>query len=203
MSTREVIQKYNWLTLMPIVSIIFYVLFFIWAKSNYGGESDNYLMTSNLLCDMMEKLTNTGQYNYARPIAVTGHIVLFLGMTIFFYMVPLEFKGFDMMSSLIQYLGVSSMILFIFLYTDYHDELVLIAGTLSTASGILLSYRYLKSESSIGRNFAIFCLFLSVCVFISFQFKIALEHLPSLQKTVFVLDSIWVLDVGLRLRNDK
>lgn len=196
----RLLSKSNWyLPYIPIIGIITYVVLFFISKNLYGGGFESYIMNEHLLCDMMEKQSKGGIENTARSFAVLGHTILFIGMAIFFYLLPLDFKR-DKYPALFQIAGVSSMILFVFLSTDYHDLFVLIAGSLATLSGFLLIFEYSKQKPSAKSIFSILCLTLSILVFASYQFTIYIEHLPVFQKTVFVFDSAWVFWVCLGLK---
>jgi len=115
-----------------------------------------------------------------------------VGMSVFFYLLPLEFKKQNTRLRVAQILGVAAMLNFLFLFTTYHDLVVLISGCLGLFVILFFIREYLAQAGSIKDYFGALCLALSFCVFISFQFKIGIDILPVFQRFVFVMDSIWV-----------
>ncbi len=182
----------KWLTLSPVLGITTYLILFLVAKGKYAGGLEEYHLDRHLLCDMMESISTGGYKNDARLIAVIGHTFLFIGMTIFFYILPSIFRRNNINTKIFQSLGMLSMFLFLFLSTGYHDEFVVVAGSLATISAIPLMIEYAKSSFSYHKFLAILCLLMSIVVFIIYQSKIGIDYLPVFQKVVFAMDSIWV-----------
>lgn len=193
-------SKYSILTILPILGILVYVLFFFISERMYGGGSEEYHFWDQLFCDLMEQVTHHGQVNNARTMAIIGNTFLFVGMTAFFYLIPLDFKEKNFNLKLVKVLGMVAMANFLFLFTQYHDLVVLITGVLGFFVISFLIWEYVDQGSFAKYWFEITCLILSIMVFISFQFKIGIDHLPVFQKMVFVLDSIWVLTTCTRIR---
>ncbi len=192
MNVEAIFNRNRWLAFTPIVGIVFYSIFYFFASGRYGGVMESYSIDNHLLCDMMNKYSLDGHPNKARILAIIGNSFLFIGMTIFFYLLPLQFKNKNKNLWWAQALGVVAMFNFLFLFTDYHDQLVAISGTLGTVMASLLILEYLRQVANPLGIYAAVCLLLSLMVFFSYQFKICIDILPSFQKSVFVLDGIWV-----------
>jgi len=194
------ILKRTWIALIPIYCISLYVIMFFLAKYMYGSGMDTYEMCNQLMCEMMESFSANGHDNsWSKGIASFGHIFLFIGMSLFFYLLPMEFKEVTANSKLFQALGVLAMLLFILLSTELHDTIVLISGCISSVAGYFLIREYLSNDLSFRNLYSVFCLILSIGVFISYQFKVYSEFLPVYQKVVFLFDSIWVYMVCSRI----
>jgi len=184
---------------LPIVGIVIYVAVFFIARPSYGGGLETYSFGGHLFCDLMEKVSNNGFENDARSIAIFGNCCLFIGMATFFYLVPMQFRQKKKILLVAQYIGVAAMLNFLFLFTTYHDTVVLISGILGVTLAFILIREYL-GQMSIGENwFPITCLVLSALVFASFQFKIGIDYLPTFQKFVFLCDSVWVFTACLAI----
>lgn len=200
MNVESIFYRNRWLALIPIFGILFYTVFYFFASGSYGGGMEAYSIDNHLLCDLMNKYSLDGYPNQARSMAIIGNSFLFIGMTTFFYLLPLQFKNRNKNLWWAQALGVLAMFNFLFLFTDYHDQLVAISGILGTVMATLLIIEYHRQITYPLSVYAMFCLMLSLMVFISYQFKICIDLLPSFQKTVFILDGIWVLISCLSIR---
>lgn len=190
---------YKQLSFVPIIGILLYTILFFVSKKSYGGGLEEFKWGQHLFCDLMEKVSHQGHSNNARTLAILGNTCLFIGMATFFYLIPLEFKDRNSSLNIVQVLGVACMLNFLFLFTQYHDLVVLASGSIGFVVVTLLIKEYIL-QGSFGKYwFEIICLILSIMVFISFQFKIGFSFLPAFQKSVFVLDSIWVVRTCSRI----
>ena len=143
-------KRHKSLAAFPILGILLYVILFFLAKIKYAGGLEQYIMGQHLLCDLMERKSESGAVNDARYYAIIGHIFLFIGMSIFFYILPQSFKKLKKKPPIFQITGTVSMFLFLFLATDYHDLFVLIAGSIAVFTGFLLIYAYRKEALSLN-----------------------------------------------------
>jgi len=198
---KNTIVQSRWLSLFPVIGITSYLILFLVAMGKYAGGLEEYHLDRHLLCDMMENISTGGHKNDARLIAIIGHTLLFVGMTFFFYILPTIFKKSNINTKIFQYVGMLSMFLFLFLSTGYHDEFVVVAGSLATIAAIPLMLEYAKSSFSYHKFLAILCLLMSIVVFIIYQTKIGIDYLPVFQKVVFAMDSVWVFLVCFEIRS--
>ncbi len=177
---------------IPIVGLVAYVLLFVLAAEKYGSGQDVYTWTEHLFCDLMKQFSTSGFENSARTIAIIGNTFLFVGMAVFFYILPSRFKSYNWSLKAVQILGVASMTIFLFLFSVHHDTIVLISGIMGTVLVTLLIREYYFQFSIQKSGFAIFCLVLSIIFFFLYQFRLWESFLPLVQRTAFVLDSFWV-----------
>lgn len=190
----------KWLTLFPILGVLFYVLFFFIAKAKYAGGMEEYQMDEYLMCDMLEKISRGGFPNPGRLFAIIGHVFLFIGMITFFYLLPKLFKQANLNTRIFQSMGMLSMAFLLFIFTSYHDSLVLAAGIVACIAAFPMIYEYYHLESSVQKYCGVFCLIMSLLVFIGYQTQIGTAYLPLFQKLVYVLDSLWVFLVCWQIR---
>lgn len=187
----------------PIVGMMLYLIVFTVAASSYPGGSINqphdnsYSMFHNFLCDVMNPITQGGKINDARPLAIISHLILSFTMISFFYILPKIFPQKNGNTKWMQVFGMITMTAFIFMYTQYHDQIVTITGILGTIALIPFFIEIFKHPNSKLRQLAYTCYILSVVVFFIFETKLGFYYLPFLQKITFVFDAWWVIWVSL------
>lgn len=187
----------------PILGIGAYLLFFVIATTQYPGGSihniaaDSYSYFHNFLCDLMHNFTEDGAVNHARPIAVIAHWMLSFAMISFFYVLPEIFSYKNRNTLLMQVFGIITMTIFIFMYTDYHDQVVTLVGIFGTIALIPFFMEVLKHEVKGFRILSYCCIALSLIVYFSWETRIGFYYLPALQKVTFLVDTWWVVWVSL------
>lgn len=192
MNVEMIFRNNRWLAYIPVLGISFYVILYFIAAQKYAGGFENYSIGDHLLCDLMNTYSTDGYLNDGRLPAIIGNSSLFVGMVTFFYLIPLQFDKITRNIKWAQLLGVIAMFNFLFLFSQYHDVLVLASGCLSMVMVTLLIFEYYRQTRNPVKTYSIVCLVLSISVFLSYQLEIGLDFLPIFQKTVFLLDGIWV-----------
>lgn len=189
----------SYLALTPIFGIMIYVLLYYWGAQKYAGgsyyfpDTIGYSFAHNLICDLMLPEGINGEFNQGRLLGVIAHLFLSASMITFFYILPKIFTHENMNTSMTRYIGMASMIVFIFLFTEYHDIIVVLLGIFGTMALIPL-FKELKRYDHLNlKLYVYFCFFMSVVVLLSFLTKVGYYYLPLLQKLVFIIDAIWVI----------
>jgi hypothetical protein len=178
---------------------VLYIIIFTFAASQYPGGSSNlphsnsYSFFHNLLCDAMDPITKNGSINNARFIAVIAHLILSATMISFFYILPKIFLVKNRNTKLISFFGITTMTVFIFMSTEYHDLIVTITGVLGTIALIPLFIELQHYENKGMKYLVYLCYLLSIIVFLIFETKIGFYYLPIIQKITFGVDAIWVI----------
>ena len=194
---NNLITKY--LPYFPVFGLCLYVIVYTYAVTMYPGGSTNYpdatsySFNHNLLCDAMDPITKGGHYNTARFMAVISHIILGLTMTTFFYILPKIFSVQNIKTKLISFFGMSAMTVLIFMYTQYHDLLVVITAILGSIAFIPFFIELHRYQNKNYKSLVYLCYALSIVVFFIFQTKIGVYYLPFIQKVAFIIDAIWVV----------
>jgi len=187
----------------PIIGLIGFSLLFLMATSKYPGGSihdmaaKQYSYFHNFICDLMSLNLPEGAVNDARPIAVIAHLMLSFAMISFFYILPEIFVRQNANTRFIRGVGMLSMLVFTFMFTDYHDLVVLIFSPLTVLALVPFFIELLKYDHKPLKYLAYTCLCLSILVFLSYVTKIGIYYAPMLQKITFVFDSIWVIWVSV------
>lgn len=190
----------QYLPYFPIFGMGLYIIVFYFATVAYPGGSINYpnantySFSHNFLCDAMNPITQSGNINTARFIAVISHLILGLTMISFFCVLPKIFNVKNRNTIMVATFGIASMTALSFmLFTTYHDLMVIFTGVLGTLAMIPLFIELHKFNNKGLKRLAYFCFALSLIVFISFQTKIGFYYLPLLQKITFIFDAWWVI----------
>lgn len=193
------VSFFAWLCFFPIFGMIAYVIIFTISALGYPGGSFNYpnaigySFSNNFLCDAMRPITQAGVSNPARSIAVLSHFVLSASMVVFFYLLPEVFDKKNRLTQMVRYFGVATMLVFLFMFTTYHDMIVTLTGIFGTVALIPFFLELRKLKNFGFQLLAYTCFGLSIIVFISFETKIGYYYLPLLQKITFGFDAFWVI----------
>ena len=180
-----------------------YLIVFTFAAQAYPGGSENiphdlgYSYFHNFLCDAMLPFTPSGIQNPARHLATISHIILSGTMILFFFLLPMIFDWTNRNTAIIRYVGMLTMAVFIFMYTDNHDHIVTATGVLGTVALIPFFLEMKRYPSGGLKTLAYICFVLSIIVFVSFETKIGFYYLPLIQKVTFIFDAWWVIWVSL------
>lgn len=189
----------KYLPYFPIFGLGLYIIVYTIAVSAYPGGSINhpnangYSFYHNLLCDAMDPVTQSGVVNHARFMAIISHLILSFTMITFFYILPKIFPVKNRNTKLIAYFGMATMTVFIFMYTEYHDLIVIMTGFLGTIALIPFFIELKNFKNKNLKQLAYLCYMLSIIVFFIFETKFGIYYLPFIQKITFGVDAIWVI----------
>ena len=183
---------------LPIAGLLVYVILYSYAVSNYPGgsvsypNSSTYSFSHNLLCDAMDLKTPNGTLNASRPLAVVAHVVLSVSMILFFIILPKLFAKQNLNTMLMRLCGVLSITALVFLFTSYHDPLVVVTAIFGV---LAMTPFFLELKTIKNKSYKILVYIgvsLSILVFLSFISNIGRFYLPLLQKVSFFIDAIWI-----------
>lgn len=180
---------------------------FVFTTTKYPGgsesfpEMEGYSYFHNLLCDLNYPIALNGDMNTARPFAVISHLVLSLAMIFFFYTLPEIFNEQNRNTKLVRIFGMLTMTVFIFMFTEYHDQIVVLVAILGTIALIPFFIEMRKYSNRSLKRWAYLCYAMSVVVFFVFITRIGEYYLPILQKITFLLDAVWVVWVCVIVLN--
>ena len=193
---------------------IFCVLYFIAAQYYPGGSNANpdgvgFNLRHNFWCDLMGQSAKNGMPNTAQPIALTAGFILCLSLMFFWYNLPYLFKihqntnqfkpttKLKTKHKIIRYTGISSMFITLFLFTEYHDTVINIAGFLTLIAMGLTFVELYKNKFHKTIAFGFLCLLMACLNYFVYQTSIGLDYLPVLQKISFVVCLSWFAWVGI------
>ncbi len=186
------------LVLVPIVGICLFFLLYLFAALVYPGGSqvdkteNGFSLLHNYWCDLLADKAQNDEPNTAQPLAISAMILLCASLVVFWYYVPKLFEPHTQNAKTMQRTGMSSMVISAFLFTDFHDTVINLGGTLGIIAVLLTFVNLYKSK--FYKLFAVGMLCLMLCLFNYFIYetKIYLSLLAVTQKITFVLFLGWL-----------
>jgi len=188
--------------LIPLLGIVLFILLYVISTFLYPDGSDISQTTKgfdwlhNYWCDLTGTVAKNGEKNAARPIALLAMIILCLSLMMFWCQVPALIPN-TIHGYIARYSGVLSMLIAVFLFTNFHDLVINAAG----AFGIIaLGLTYIGLYQS--RMYALFsyglvCLVLILVNYVIYQTSIFKIYLPVVQKITFLLFLLWVAMINI------
>ena len=129
-------QRSNTGPLLPVIGFCLFILLYFIAASLYPGGSEvnqsakGFSWMHNYWCDLLETHAENGQPNTARTTAIIAMSVLCISIALFWYFIPGLFTFKPIFKKIIQYTGILSMVILVFLQADFHDIVINISGAL-------------------------------------------------------------------------
>lgn len=197
--------------LTPVFGILLFGLLYITAALNYPGGSQidqhsiGFSWVNNYWCNLLNEYAINGQHNAGRPIALTGMVILCFSLSLFWYLFPryIHFSKFSRL--VIQLSGTLSMMIAIFLFTNFHDAITYVASFIGliAVAGTFIGLYKIKWFGLFW--FGIFNMTLVVLNNYLYYTKGMLVYLPVVQKITFVSFLLWIcwINVGLYRKTDR
>lgn len=190
-------HQYAVLPLIPIGGIAVFVVLYILAAFAYPGGSDanaagdGFSILHNYWCELMDPYAINGQWNPARPIALSAMAILCLSLTFYWYCLPTAFPTVGFRRFAIRTAGILSMLVAPFVFTHRHDAILMTAGVFGIAAFAvaLWEMQRLRSRFLFGLGACALALVL-LCYYI-FRSEWAISALPLLQKLAFLFCLVW------------
>jgi hypothetical protein len=168
-----------------------------------GSQIDKYSKgfswTNNYWCNLLNKEALNGEHNPSRPVALAGTLILCLSIAVFWFYFPLQMKFERISRSVMQISGVVSMAFALFLFTDFHDTVINIAGIFGI---IALAGTYIGLYSCKWRKlfwFGIVNLILVILNNYVYYTKGLIVYLPIIQKFSFISFLLWICLIDIRM----
>ncbi|MDB5232587.1 MAG: hypothetical protein JWN76_3392 [Chitinophagaceae bacterium] len=195
--------------LLPLIGSVLFILLYVLATLYYPGGTNldksfpGFSWTQNYWCNLLNKNAINGLPNPARPIALTGMVVLCLTLTAFWYLFPLQ-AGFKKRERyIIQASGFLTMATGSFIFTSLHDAVITVAGLfgLIALTGTLRGLKKLNWAT-------LFYMGLFVVVLIGlnnllYYKKNLMYYLPVVQKITFLYFLLWICFINVRWLGEK
>lgn len=198
-------KKNNSWLLFPFFGILLYVLFYITATFFYPGGNQvdktfkGFSWAQNYWCNLLNEISMNGEPNPARPIALAGMAVLCFSLAFFWYIFSLK-AGFNKRGRIIIGLsGCIAMAFELFLFTAYHD-LIVVAATLFgliAIGGTFIGLQKLRWKKLFW--FGIFNLCLIAVNNVLYYGEGLIIYLPVVQKITFLFFLVWFCIVDINL----
>lgn len=190
-------KRSNILLLTPLFGICSFILLYIIAAYLYSGgskfdkEAQGFSLIHNYWCDLFDVAAHNGLPNPSRPIAIAAMLVLTSSFGLLWWLLPHLFDSTNKKQKIIQYAGISSMIISAFLFTSYHEEVINFGGLLG---GLALTLTFIELYKFKQRRLfiiGVLCLALSCFNYVIYETGFALFLLASIQKITFLVFFVW------------
>ncbi len=183
---------------------IFMVLYFVSAYFYPGGSQADktvkgFSWLNNFWCDLLNEQAKNGQYNAARPIAISSWLILCFSFMIFWYFLPALLQVTDVLKKTIRFCGVAAMLTSTLLFTHLHDAVIHTASLLGLIAICGTFAGFYKSGHRRFFYTGLFCLALmclNYFIMVSNTFTI---YLPVIQKITFAVVLVSVFFVNREL----
>ncbi|MGB4848212.1 MAG: hypothetical protein WBP41_09865 [Saprospiraceae bacterium] len=194
------------LKLIPVFGTILFVALYIIATLYYPGgsqtdiHSTGFSWTNNYWCTLLSENAINGQPNPARPIAMTGMLVLCLTLSFFWIQLPKYLRVAKWMKYIIQISGTLAMVVAFFLYTFIDHDLITNIASFLGLIAISCTLAGLYSNKWYG----LFAFGLVNLIFVGlnnyfYRTEGMLMYLPVVQKISFASFLIWICAIDIHL----
>lgn len=188
---------------VPLFGIgIFLVLYIIAALLYPGGhylnsQSQGFSMLHNYWCDLLEPLSINGQTNTGYIIAIAAMLLVCICLLPFWYILPNVGKYSQFEKAFVRICGMGAMIVTLFLFTRWHNTVILIAGPMGGAAIGLACIGLWRQRLYKLLGWAAICFILAGINFIIYQSRAGIIILPFLQKFTFCCCLGWFASILL------
>jgi hypothetical protein len=183
---------------LPIIGIVAFICLYLIAAHLYPGgslidrSSEGFDWSNNYWCNLYYTYAINGELNPSRKFAILGMCILCVSLLFFFFEFPLFFSLGKVWRKIIPFSGLSSMLCAVFIYTDYHDILSVLACSFGSLSltGMFIGLKKRKMKNFVRTG--IFCVVLiALNAYIYFSQE-SIFILPILQKVTFAAVLLWI-----------
>jgi len=154
---------------------------------------------------LLNEYAINGQHNGGRPIALTGMVTLCLSLSLFWYLFPRYIHFGIQARVIIQLSGTLSMMIAIFLFTNFHDAITYVASFIGliAVTGTFIGLYKIKWFGLFG--FGILNMLLVGLNNYLYYTKGMIIYLPVIQKITFVSFLLWIcwINVGLYRKTER
>lgn len=197
-------QLVHWWQRLPLFGSVLFAMLYIIASLRYPGgtyldpTAKGFSWLHNYWCNLLNETALNGDPNPARPIALSGMIVLCLTLMAFWYLFSFKPDFSKTERYLIQVAGSIAMLFGIFIFTSLHDTVINIAGLF----GLIALIGTLRGLRKLGWA-TLFCMGLFVLVLtglnnLLYYKKSLIYYLPIVQKITFVYFLVWICLINVR-----
>lgn len=189
---------------IPIIGIILFIIFFVIAANYYPGGSNiskthaGFDWINNYWCDLLSKTAKNGEQNTGRIFGLTGIILLFSSLAVFWYYLPHFFHERKLNTYIIRYTGSLSMLILIFVFTRFHDTVIGIGSTICAIPMAATLNELKKNKLNALFFFGWFCIFLILLNLFMYVTGWSVSFLPLLQKITLLLFLVWISLIVLK-----
>lgn len=184
---------------LPVAGIGAFIALYFYASSLYPGgtrlnhQIRGYSHLSNYWCDLLDRVSYSGDINRGRPFAVFATIILPLSLVPFWLQVTLLFQNRSVWRPIVRIAGPASMLLSTLVFTANHDLVINIASVLGFVAfmATMLGLAGMKRAALV--TLAQVPAGLALANYIMWQAGLFLKAMPMIQKAAYSSFFIWII----------
>lgn len=187
------------------MGILSFVGLYMYSAKLYPGGSQANLNSigfdwiNNYWCNLMSDQGMNGQWNPAKPFAITAMIILCVSLALFFVQFARKFARSQFWKFIIQNFGILTMTFAVLIFTDYHDLMTAISSILGVFVVIGIIWEVYKSNLFFFKLGGILCILLLGANNYIYYIGQWIEYLPIIQKITFAFVLIWIIGLNYKL----
>lgn len=204
---RTYSSRQSWLALLSLTGLVAFAGLYFESMTLYPGGSnvnpaaEGFDWLTNYWCDLLAEQAKNGRPNPAAPVAMLAMGVLCLSLIIFWIILPTllrtqagapERRDSRPTRWLIQYPGVTAILIAPFIASAYHDAAINVASTLVTLPLCFTIWGLYKTRQCRLFWLGTLCGSLMLVNQLIYQTGWFLTVLPVVQKITFALVLIWL-----------
>lgn len=185
------------------LSVLFYFLATLLypGGSAFNKNSIGFNYYHNYWCDMLSEKAINNQANSGRIFAILALFFMCFWMFLFFYdwcFKSIKVKPFKILFTTC--IGISMLSAF-FLFTEFHDELLLISAAFGFIPFVILLISITKSEFLFHKKLVGVCFLLLTLCYCMYYFNFWESFLPLLQFISLFFALLWTFSFSFQLKN--
>ena len=192
--------------LIPIFGTVIFLVLYIIATLLYPGGSQvdknsiGFSWINNYWCNLLNENAVNGQFNSAKPVALTGMFILCLTLTFFWFIFPKQINVGKSLKLIIQISGALAMIVAFFLFTSINHNII--TNLASSFGAIATVGTFIGLYKNNWRRLFLFGLFNILLVVLNnyvYYNKDLIIYLPVVQKITFATFLLWICCIDVTL----
>ena len=197
------------LSYLPTIGILIFVGIYFYSTTFYPGgsqadpDSIGFQWRKNHWCNLLAEKSMNGFENPARPIALTGLVILCASFTMFFFQFADYFEKDKRWNLAIKISGTLAMSSAIFIFTTLHDVMT----TVLSLSGIVVIIGMIralhKNNLSVYKVIGIISIATIALNNFFYYNEYLTEYSPLIQKAGFILILSWTIALNVRMSGEK
>ena len=188
------------------MGILIFIGLYFYASTLYPGGSQinaasiGYDWINNYWCDLYTLMEPP---NPSRPFAILAMIILCLSFIIFFIQFAHVFSLSQIWKKLMIFCGSLSMLFATFIFSSYHDLMIVLSSILGIfpVIGIVLGiYKSDLTSFKVTGSFGLILLLINNVIYYS---KSGIHFLPLIQKITFLVILFWIIALNFQIIKRK
>jgi len=190
------------LKFLPTIGILLFIGIYIYASKLYPGGSQADLnsvgfdWSNNYWCNLMLENGLNGIKNKARPVAITGIIILCISMIIFFFQFANHFEKHRIWKMTIKISGALAILSAPFIFSEYHDIMTTVLSISGTVVIIGMIRALHNNQLTFLKVMGIFCILIIVLNNFFYYNEDLIQYGPLIQKGAFFLILSWTIGLN-------